>query len=76
MAVGVDTRGGASGNPLKVLEARYATTGVRPGRTYDVSLDGQRFLVIKPSTASEAGAPQISIVQGWFEELKRLVPVN
>lgn len=78
MAARVEPRGGAwsSESPVKVLEARYATTGVRPGRTYDVSLDGQRFLVIKPPAASQAGAPQISIVQGWFEELKRLVPVN
>jgi serine/threonine-protein kinase len=76
MSVGVDPRGGASGSPEKVLEGRYLTTGVRPGRTYDVSPDGQRFLVIKPPSVSQAGAPEISIVQGWFEELKRLVPVN
>jgi len=74
MAVGVDPRGQASGSTVKVVEARYVTTGIRPGRTYDVSLDGQRFLVIKP--ANDAGAPQINIVHGWFEELKRLVPVN
>jgi len=76
MSARVDPLGGALESPVKVLEARYATTGVRPGRTYGVSPDGQRFLVIKPTTANQAGAPQIIIVQGWFEELKRLVPVN
>jgi hypothetical protein len=76
MSARVDPLGGALASPVKVLEARYTTTGVRPGRTYDVSPDGQRFLVIKPPNSNQAGAPQIRIVQGWFEELKRLVPVN
>jgi len=78
MAARVDPHGGAwsSESPVKVVEARYVTTGIRPGRTYDVSSDGQRFLVVKPPAANEASAPQIIIDTGWFEELKRLVPVN
>ena len=40
---------------------------------YDVSPDGQRFLMIK---AAEEGANQINVVQNWFEELKRLVPTD
>ena len=37
---------------------------------YDISPDGQRFLMIK-----QAGAEtQINVVLNWFEELKRLVP--
>ena len=51
--------------------------GVFPYRDYDVTRDGQQFLVALPpgqadSDASEA--PQIILVQNWFEELKRLVP--
>jgi hypothetical protein len=43
------------------------------GRSYDVSLDGQRFLMIKDSyTAENAGARSIIVVQQWGEELKRL----
>jgi Tol biopolymer transport system component len=38
--------------------------------TYDVSPDGQRFLVIK-----NAGA-QIVVVENWFEELKAKVPAG
>jgi len=44
------------------------------GRTYDVSLDGQRFLAIKenPGTADD----WIVVVQNWFEELRERVPRN
>ena len=45
------------------------------GRTYDLSLDGSRFLMIKQQpTAGEAAA--LVVVLNWFEELKRLVPVG
>ena len=41
---------------------------------YDVSPDGQRFLMLKP-VESEASAPtQINVVLNWFEELKQRVP--
>jgi len=46
------------------------------GRMYDVSRDGQRFLMVKPveSAEQEAPPPQIIVVQNWTEELKRLAP--
>ena len=48
-----------------------------PGRTFDVSADGQRFLMVKAGGASDASAPvTIVVVQNWHEELKRLVPRN
>ena len=40
--------------------------------------DGKRFLLIKDA-AVDGGAQarnQIVVVQNWFEELKRLVPVD
>jgi len=45
---------------------------------YDVSRDGQRFLVLKAVEGAQQTAPppQIIVVQDWLEELKRLVPVN
>ena len=47
------------------------------GRDYDVSADGQRFLMIKAAGGAEdADQPQLIVVQNWFEELRRLVPVN
>jgi eukaryotic-like serine/threonine-protein kinase len=48
----------------------------RFSRTYDVSLDGRRFLMIKdadePATTSKAR--RIVVIQNWFEELKSKLP--
>ena len=73
----------STGNPQMVVDGPY--TGAPgavgqvnlSGRTYDVSADGQRFLMIKGPGTTDAGAPaQVVIVQHWLEELKRLVPAN
>jgi len=49
-----------------------------PVRYYDVSRDGQRFLVIKAPPSSEPATtpPSLVMVLNWIEELKRLVPVK
>jgi hypothetical protein len=49
--------------------------------TYDVSPDGQRFLMIKGVTTNEQGqtppSENIVVVLNWFEELKqRVLPYN
>ena len=41
-------------------------------QTYDVSLDGQQFLMVQ----TESEAFEYNIVLNWFEELKARVPVN
>ena len=49
------------------------------GRHYDVSRDGQRFLMLKPNTGTgdaSVGSPQIVFVQTWIEELKMRVPTD
>ncbi len=72
MAVDVATRPSfAAGKPRVLFEGQYATPG-RPlsGITFDVSPDGQRFLMTKQATS----APQINVVLNWFEELKQKVP--
>jgi hypothetical protein len=43
---------------------------------YDVSPDGQRFLMLKPSESTGVAPTQINVVLNWFEELKRRVPVG
>jgi hypothetical protein len=64
------------GPPMKLLEGRYYT-GSGSGRPYDVSLDGQHFLMIKaPGTDASAAPPALILVQHWDEELKRLVPTK
>ena len=43
---------------------------------YDVAPDG-RFIIRSVETEGDGGtASNIILVQNWFEELKRLVPVN
>jgi hypothetical protein len=53
-----------------LFEGQYFTG---PNRNYDVSPDGQRFLMIKESE-EQPSAAQLIVVLNWFEELKRLVP--
>jgi serine/threonine-protein kinase len=62
-----------AGKPRMLFDGQYLPT---PATTpnYDVSPDGQRFLMIKPSEAGEAAPTQINVVLNWFEELKRRVP--
>jgi hypothetical protein len=44
-------------------------------RTYDISPDDRRFLMIKEGeTPRDAGGPALIVVQNWTEELKRLAP--
>jgi len=61
------------GRPEELFEGSYTVSSVNPGflQYYDISPDGQRFLMIKEDQ-QEAG--QINVVLNWFEELKRLVP--
>jgi serine/threonine-protein kinase len=62
---------------LKESQEFVRVPGGNPGRTYDISPDGQRFLMIKAVGADEGTpSPSIVVVQNWHEELKRLVPVD
>ena len=44
--------------------------GFRPN--YDVTPDGQRFVMVRAAQGSDQA--QINVVLNWFEELKRLAP--
>jgi len=50
-----------------------------PTRPYDITPDGQRFLMVFPAdqadSVAESADEQINIVLNWFEELKERVPV-
>jgi serine/threonine-protein kinase len=74
MAVDIATQPGFSaGKPRVLFEGRYEPTPAT-FPNYDVSPDGQRFLMLKPAEANEAAPTQINVVLNWFEELKRRVP--
>ena len=63
--------------PKLVVKEGYFTNPNWWGRSYDISPDGQRFLMIKGDGVDGAAAPaSIIVVQHWLEELKRLVPTK
>jgi eukaryotic-like serine/threonine-protein kinase len=65
--------------PTVVVKQGYFTnSGSFISRTFDVSPDGQRFLMIKDTTGTgSTSAPAgLIVVQHWTEELKRLVPTK
>ena len=64
------------GAPVAVSDSLF--TPATPSRFYDVSPDGNRFLVIAQPKATEAGTDikQIEVVLNWGEELKRLSPAK
>jgi hypothetical protein len=46
-----------------------------PYSSYDITPDGQRFLVTKNTApAAQASGGQLTMVFNWFEELRRRVP--
>jgi serine/threonine-protein kinase len=59
--------------PRVLFEGGFVPFDANVPRTYDVAADG-RFLMIKEEARTVP--PSIAIVQNWFEELKRLAPVN
>ena len=73
----------SAGNPTTQFETRSMlldgrSIGSMTGRTYDISRDGQRFLMIKErTTSSDSSAPaSMIVVQNWFEELKAKLAVG
>jgi eukaryotic-like serine/threonine-protein kinase len=66
----------APGRPDKVFESSgYLGGGAQGGgRTYDVAPDGRRFLMVKSTGPGEA--PQLVVVLNWFDELRRLAPID
>ncbi len=70
------------GTRLAHYEVVFETTyyfrgGPGSGRTYDISPDGKRFLMIKEGGPRDETEPtQLILIQNWLDELKRLVPVD
>jgi len=63
-----------AGSPQKLFEGQYKDLSLGPFPSYDVTPNGQQFLMIKAVEGSQSG--QINVVRNWFEELKRLVPTH
>jgi len=76
MAVDIATQPSfAAGKPRMLFEGQYVPTPAT-FPDYDVSPDGQRFLMVKPSEQAGAAPTQINVVLNWFEELKQKVPTG
>ena len=66
----------SGGQPVKTLDGSGYQGGGQflSARTYDLSLDGGRFLMLKPVRSGATSS--LVVVLNWFEELKRLVPTR
>ena len=61
--------------PRTLFEGNYSAT--TPTRGYDVTDDGQRFLMVDRSQIQlPAPATHMFVVLNWTEELKRLAPAK
>jgi serine/threonine-protein kinase len=56
------------GTPRQLFVGRYGING--PARGYDVSRDGQRFLLLKPLERRPHVVTEMIVVQNWTAELK------
>jgi Tol biopolymer transport system component len=66
------------GRPHAVVEGPYGSPQL--GRSYDVTADGKRFLMIKavepPRSTATSPQSQLMVVLNWQEELKQRVPTK
>ena len=78
MRVPVEAAGATwnAGQPARLFAGPYFSNPGTPQRTYDVSPDGQRFLMIKAQADATAPPPSLVVVLHVEEELKRLAPTN
>jgi len=74
--VDVRTDGGFAPSKPRLLFEKPGYGSGYPIRAYDLSLDGQRFLMVKEGQRKSTPVTEMTLVQNWFEELKRLVPTG
>jgi hypothetical protein len=64
----------SAGTPKVLFE--FAASSANQIRSYDITPDGKRFLVPGRLQYIPTEVTQLSFVQNWFEELKRLAPAD
>ena len=74
MVVAINTQVTFSATTPRVLFEGQYDPGLSLRPNYDVTPDGQRFVMVRAAQGSEQA--QINLVQNWFSELKRLVPTG
>ena len=60
----------SAGTPRLLFEFTAAASAMI--RTYDITPDGQRFLVQKVPTISPVPVTELNLVRRWFDEVKRM----
>ena len=58
------------GEPEILFSGDYIATA----SSYDVSFDGQRFLMLKNAEQVQTPEEDLVVIENWFEELNRLAP--
>jgi Tol biopolymer transport system component len=66
-------RGVATGRPVALFQGLHVVRPMVPA--YDVSLDGRRFIMVKPSK-SEIAPLRLNVVVNWADELVRRNPAR
>jgi serine/threonine-protein kinase len=75
VAVVATGTGVSTGVPRLLFQGRYVSTS--PGRGYDVTADGQRFVMLREVDRQVSrDPPQMILVENWFDELRRLAPAR
>jgi serine/threonine-protein kinase len=62
----------SAGSPEVLFAGDYSFAGARPN--WDISPDGQSFLLLNQVQEGEAASTSLVVVENWFEELNRLAP--
>jgi Tol biopolymer transport system component len=75
MAVSVQTQPNLEvQRPTLLFEQQFSLGPT--GRTYDLSADGKRFLMIRENQPADTTVARITIVLNWFKELKERIPAE
>jgi dipeptidyl aminopeptidase/acylaminoacyl peptidase len=73
LAVSVETGSSFVAGRPRVLFERYYVSAIAV-RTYDISLDGKRFVMIGREPFPDTPITHLNVTLNWFEELERLAP--
>jgi serine/threonine-protein kinase len=76
MVVDIDAKPAFHASRPRVLMSTVSHSSSTVKRNYDISPDGQSFLIVQPEMSKLAPCAQLSLVMNWFEELKHQAPTG
>jgi Tol biopolymer transport system component/predicted Ser/Thr protein kinase len=74
--VDVETDGGFSTSKPRLLFEKSGYSAGAGLRAWDLSLDGQQFLMVRVEQREPTPVTEMILIQNWFEELKERVPTE